>query len=270
MENYEINNQNEVQELSFTERLIAFFTDTKLLFANVKNYGIKVIDWIIPLLLISFVAIFINLYYMNNDFFKVIVMQKQMARMQEQLQEQVNKKVIPKEKADEILEQTRKNTEDYIEKSKSPILIIFQIFSTLIAMLFFLLIIAGYFKVCFQLIGKINIGFSLMFYLVGITFWFGLIDILLSFLTSIVTGNLISSLALGNLLNNADFHTLFWMNKLSIFGIFSYIWIAKGISIIKEIEFKKSIMLTFGFWLFGNLLVYLLAMNIPFFKNFVQ
>lgn len=269
MENNEINNQKDAQNLSYTERLISFFTDFNLFFTNIKVCGNKAIDWIIPLILVSFIAIFINLYYMNSNYFKVIILQKQMARMQEQLQEQVDKKIITQKKADETMEQIQKNTEDYIEKSKSPVVVIFQIVSSLISMLIVMAIIAVFFKFCYQLIGKISIEFSLMVYLIGITFWFSLIDFLLSFIISIATGNIISSLALGNLLGIENFHIMYWINKISIFGIISYIWIAKGISVIKEIEFKKSLMLTFGFWFLGNLLFYVLAINIPFLKNFL-
>lgn len=119
------NNQENIVELSLIDRIIAFFTEPKTLFLYIKENGSKVSDWIIPVLLTSFIAILINTYYYNNDYFRTIVIQKQTAKVQEQLKEQVEKKQITKQKADEILEQTIKGMDEWIEKSSNPIVIVF-------------------------------------------------------------------------------------------------------------------------------------------------
>ncbi len=264
------NNQDNIAELSFVDRIIAFFTDPKTLFLYIKENGPKVSDWIIPVLLTSIIAILINTYYYNNDYFRTLVIQKQTARVQEQLKEQVQNKQITKEKADEILEQTTKGMDEWIEKSSSLIAIAFQFISSFIVMIIFSLIITFYYKLAFQYVGKVMVTYNIVFYLIVVTFWFAIIDIVLAFILSIVSGNLISSLSLGNILGIGNFYILFWLNKISIFTILGYIWVAKGISTIYDVDNKKSLIHIFIYWMAGSVIMYLLAANIPIFKNFVQ
>jgi len=264
------NNQENIVELYLIDRIIAFFTEPKTLFLYIKENGSKVSDWIIPVLLTSFIAILINTYYYNNDYFRTIVIQKQTAKVQEQLKEQVEKKQITKQKADEILEQTIKGMDEWIEKSSNPIVIVFQFVSSFIVMIIFSLIIALYYKLAFQYVGKVMVTFDVIFYLCVVTLWFAIIDIVLAFILSIVSGNLISSLSLGNILGIENFHILFWLNKISIFTILGYIWVAKGISTICVVDSKKSLIHIFIYWIVGSVIMYLLAANIPLFKNFVQ
>jgi cell division protein FtsL len=260
--------EREITKLSFFDSIIAFFVEPKELFKNFKEFGGSFLNWFIPIILVAILSLAISSFYFKSDYYKTIMIRKQIEKLNYSLQEKVSKGEINKKQADNLMELTQKNLEEYPEKYLNPLILSIQFLSIVVFMIIILLIISLYYKIGLGIILKLgDLKFDILLNIIGMLSWYAIFEITLAFILTVTTGNIFSNLSISQFFNNYNYTFLYWGSKLSIFTLLSYYILSYAISIIYEIDLTKSVLTVFSLWIGGSLILYLISLYFTFLQN---
>ena len=89
METTITNNELKFEELSISDKLVSLFTEPSKLFSNISKFGVKTSDWIIPVIVMTLLAMTVQIVIMQNPALKQQVINEQMERFELQLNQMV-------------------------------------------------------------------------------------------------------------------------------------------------------------------------------------
>ena len=104
METTITNNEFKFEELSISDKLVSLFTEPSKLFSNMSKFGVKTSDWIIPVIVMTLLAMTVQIVIMQNPALKQQVINEQMERFELQLNQMVESGQFTQAQADEQLE----------------------------------------------------------------------------------------------------------------------------------------------------------------------
>ena len=243
-------NQDE-EEMSFTDKVAALFSEPSNLFESIKNYPPRKIDWLVPTLIVIIVIIFSTIMQMRDVEIKNEIKQKQI----EQLQKLVDEGRI----SPESLEQSIAGME---KVSGSGYQLFFTLVGVPIGVFFMLFITALIYWVIAKLILKGDVMYGYVLSLVGLINIIGIFSTIVTLVLSILYGKMNTGLNLALLASaETSMPVLKILNAIDPFTIWSLILMSIGLAKFCSVPFTKSAIAVFGFAVIF-LIISILAANL--------
>ena len=95
-----IEEQIEDEELSFTDKMVGVLTEPSETFSSIAKHNLKSIDWVIPILIASIIALVGFKFMMNNGAISMSFDEKASVKIEEQIQKQIDSGKMTQEQAD--------------------------------------------------------------------------------------------------------------------------------------------------------------------------
>lgn len=254
-------------ELSHTDKLVGIFSEPVNTFKKMAQFDPRTVDWLVPVLLVIVVAIVSNILMMSNPVIKFAIIEKQMERVEQNLQDMVDDGNLTQEQADQQLEQIRDRMENQMGAG-----MILQVVGIIIVTFIIFFIVAGVFLLFakYGLKGEGNYKTAMVAY--GLPYYIFVIQIIVMVILALSMDKFLQSTSVGAFMD-IDPTTFggFLLNKLDIFSIWFYSAVAIGFAkMFKSQSYGKYIGMVFGLWLGFTTLIFLLAQAVPFLKFFVR
>ena len=249
-------------ELTHTDKMTGIFSEPSITFEKMAKFPPKVIDWILPILLLFLIIDITQILVMSNEEIFFQEKQKQMQKTEKLFNEMVEKNQMTREQANQQLEQARQR----MEMGRGAVGYVFQTIGIfVVGSIFFFIIALIYFlfaKFAFKGAGT----FQSALVASGLPAYITILQVIIV---------AILSLAFGRLMRDTSVAAFIGMDKSTIIGFFLakvdplLIWVYSVVSIglakmYKSESSLKYFILVFGIWIIGGLLFWLLGKVVPF------
>ena len=260
-----VENEHEEFELSHTDKLVGVFSEPTATFGKMAKFPQKTSDWIIPILVVIVIAILSQVLMMNNPAIKVAMLEKQMARVEKQLKESVDKGEITQAQADERLETTREQM-----SQSGTVQLIGTIVGVPIAVFIMFFIVSGVFMLVakFGLKGEGIYKDAMVAY--GLPQYIMAIQLIVVVISALAMSKFFSGTSVADYLGS-DKTTItgFLLGKLDVFSIWFYVVFGIGLAkMFKSNNTQKYIIAVIAVWFGFALLFFALAKAVPFLSFF--
>lgn len=255
-------------ELSHTDKLVGVFTEPGNTFAEMAKFPPKVIDWLIPVILLIVIAALSNFVLMSNPTIKYNIIQKQMEQVEKQFDEMVKSGQMTQEQADTQLERTREFMENQAGAG-----MIFQVVGIIVVIFIVFFVVSGVFflVIKFGLKGEGTYSSAMVGY--GLPFYISIVQLILIVIISWVMDRYLTGTSVAAFLDmdvQASFAAML-LSKVDPFSIWFYAVISIGFAkMFKSISTAKYMLTVFGMWIGFSIVLYFLAQAVPFLKWFVR
>ncbi len=257
--------QNVEDEISITDKMVGVLTEPSSLFQKLSHQKPKVLDWVFPILFLIIVSSVSRFILMSNPQIKADAIEKQMALVEKNIQEAVDKGNLSQEKADEILEKSRES----MEKGGS-LQQILTVVGTLISIFLMFFILSA----IFYLVAKITLGgtgtYSDAMVAYGLPFYILVIQIIVIIIISMSMNKMFIDTSVGSFLGMEN-NTLIGLlaHKLDIFSIWFYAVVSIAFAkMFKSENTTKYLITFFALWIGFGILMFFAGKAIPFMKLF--
>ena len=261
----DVEDESEEFELGHTDKLVGVFSSPSATFGKISNFPPKVIDWFLPIFLVTIIAVFAQFVKMSNPTINYEITQKQIDAQSKALDERVSRQEMTREQADQQLE----TTSSFIN---SPIMKIIGVVVGLIGGFIVFFIMAGIYHLFarFALHGSGTYGYTLVSY--GLAFYILALQHILSTILSLVTSKFVSDFSVASIAG---------MDKMKIFGFilsfvdpisiwFYFVFAVALAKTFKSDNTKKYVITVFAVWVGISVIFYVLAQAVPFFSSFIN
>ncbi len=258
--------EEEELELSHTDKLVGVFTEPSNIFSKMAHTAPKVVDWLIPVLVLIVVVNLASWVLMSNPNIRYAATEKIMERVEKQFDDAVAAGQMTQDQADQQLESVRERVEEQGGFGVQNIIgAFFMIF-------IFLFIIAGVYFLCakFILKGEGTYGHALAGY--GLTFYIAVVQWILIAIVGLLLEKSMQDLSLATLMDADKSTFVGWLlAKVDVFAIWIYAVIAIAYAkLFKSESTAPYFAMIFGLWIGFSLLFFFLAKAIPFLGFFTQ
>ena len=268
MENQDTSSSPEIQEeeLSHSDKMIGVFSEPTSTFEKTAKFSPKTMDWFLPILLLAVLISIQQILYRSNPDMAYQLKQKQMEAIEKRLDAQVESGAITREQAN----QQRDMIESRMDQMGGGITLVITIITIWVAIFVFFFILAGIYFLFVKFLLKGEGGYSSVLVASGLSAYIGILGAIVITIVSLLAGKLFADTSVASFMGSDKSTLVGWLlAKLDIFGIWSYIVFAIGLAkMFKSSSTQKYIVLVFGLWIIGGLLLFFLAKVVPFLKNF--
>lgn len=249
-------------ELSHSDKMVGILSEPTKTFEIISKFPPKTIDWLLPIfLLLLFVAVS-RIIVLNNDEIKFDVKQKQIAKIEENLQKSVEDGTITQQQADQQLDKIQ----EQMDKFGGTIGTVIQTVSIFIVgfIIFFITTGIYYLFVKFLLKGEGTYNSALV--VNGLTAYIGIITVIVAAILSLVFSRMFNDVSIAEFMNTDKSTILgFVFGKIDIITIWAYVVLSIGFAkMFKSASTRKYYGLVFGLWIVGTFIIFLLSKSIPF------
>jgi len=268
----ELNNEHtpedeEEYELSHTDKLIGVFTEPIRMFSKVSQFPPKVVDWIVPLLLLIIVASLSNVVLMTNPTLKYSIIEKQLEETERQLDGAVESGRMSQDQADTQLERTR----EFME-TKGGLQIMISVVAILIfTFLLFFIISAVYLLMSKYLLkGEGTFSSSMVGY--GLPYYILILQIIFVVILSLMFDRMFTSVSVAAFAE-MDVKTFsgFLLSKVDPLSIWFYAIASIGLAkMFKSENIGKYFGMVFGLWIGFSIIFFFLAQQFAILQNFIR
>ena len=254
------------EELSHSDKMVGIFTEPAKTFERMSKFPPRTMDWFTPMLILLVLVFIAQILMMTNKEIYYQIKQKQMARIEKNLNEMVKKGQLTQ---DQMNSQMNK-IQDRFDQPPSVLQMVLQGVGILIFGFIIFFIITGIYFLFSKFVFKGDGSYQSALVASGMVAYIGMIQIILTTILAFVMGKMLNDFSAASFMN-ADKTTLsgFLLAKLDVFSIWSYSILSIGLAkMFKASSTLKYFLLVFGVWILGGFLLYLLAEVIPFLKFF--
>jgi hypothetical protein len=247
------------EDFGHTDKVIGLFTSPTATFERIAKFPPKVVDWVIPLIILTLVVVISNLVMMNNQEIAYQVKQKQIEAAEKGINQAVTEGKMTKEQAD--AQMTR--LEDYFN---SPLAKILSTVGIIVVLPIIFFIVTGVYLllVKFGLKGDGTYGSALVAN--GMTLYIGMISVILAAILAFVFGRILSDVSIASLMNSdKSVISGYLLSKLDIITIWGMVVFSIALAkMFKSATTGKYYGLVFGVWIFWSLFSFWLGKAVPF------
>ena len=240
------------EQMSFTDKLVGVITEPGAVFESIKKFPAKTVDWLIPILIMIVVIITSQLVQMSNPVIKSELRQKQIATMQKY----VDEGKMPQEQLEKAIEN--------MDRMQS-----FQLIGIFVGVPIGTFFVMAFMALIYWLIGKFGLRgepkFSHVFVLMGLTSIFGIIEVIITLILSILMGKFNAAPNLSLLVSSVNSGPMFSILKsMDPISIWSMIVVGIGLAKLSSSTKMKSLIWVVGLWVVYILLAAFVLSKIPF------
>lgn len=251
-------------ELSFTDKIAGIFTEPDKTFKAVSVFPPKTSDWTIPLIISMLLGILSLSIMMSNPQIRASIVDKQMNKMEQEMNQSVKDGKISKEQAQTQVSNIRDKMDNY-----GTAMMLMQGIGISVSMFLLFLLLGGYFFLCskFLLKGEGTYAGALQAY--GLSYAPLILSQLGIIILTLTTNKAYTSLSLASIFGIQSQDFFGWIaSKADIFSLWFYLYLSLALSrIFKSPTKGKYFAMVFGSWLGFSLLLFLLGYISPFFKQ---
>ncbi len=258
-------NPEEIQEteLNHTDKIAGIFTEPVKTFETTSKFPAKTIDWLLPVFLFVLFLAFQQIIYHSNPNTAYQLRQKQMEAINKNLNSAVESGKMTKEQAN----QQRNMIEERMEKM-GGIGLVFQIVGIFIAIFIIFFIMAAIYFLLAKFILKGDGSYTSALVASGLSFYIGILAVIIITAISFFTGKIYLDTSVASFVGADKSNIGGWLlAKLDVFTIWSFVVFAIGLAkMFKSSSIQKYIVMVFGVWIIGGLILFFLAKAIPFLR----
>ncbi|HAB53955.1 MAG: hypothetical protein A2315_03405 [Ignavibacteria bacterium RIFOXYB2_FULL_35_12] len=249
------------QELSHTDKMIGIITAPKETFVNIAKFPPKTKDWFLPVLVLCVVIALTQILVMTNPDIAYQAKQKQLEAIQKNFDEAVASGRMTQAQADEQIG----NIEERMA-SGGAITYVFQTIGIFIFVFVFFFILCGIYFLLSKFALKGNGVYASALVADGLVSYIAMIQIILAAILAFAFGRLMSDVSVASLTGTDKSTIIGWLlAKIDPFSIWAYSVLGIGLAkMFKSQSMGKYIIMVFGLWLVGGLLVWFIAKAVPF------
>jgi hypothetical protein len=258
--------ENEEFDIGHSDKIVGLFTEPEKTFSKMSNYPPKTVDWIIPILIVIVITILSQIVLMNNPVIKHAIMEKNIAKIEKQFKQMVDKGQLSQAQADEQLDTIRERM------GKGGVLQLIGIIVGIPIVTFILFfIVSG----VLLIIAKYIIGgegtYSSAMAAYGLPFYIISLQIVIMVIVALVMNKFLTGVSVADLMSSDKSSFLgFILGKLDIFSIWFYVLVGIGLAkMFKSVNTSKYIIASLSMWIGFSLLFFLLAKVWPFLEMFI-
>lgn len=259
----EENIEPEIEQLSFSDKLIGVITSPSETFSSIAKFPLKVADWIIPVIFIISIASLSIILLNSNPEIKNDMLEKQLAALEESFAKAIEDGDMTQETANQQYDRFAERME-----SSGGLGYIYQIIGVVFFTFLIFIIVSGIFYLIskFALKGDGNYMASLVAY--GLPQYIIVLQIIVIMIASLYSNKLITATSLATVLNMEPTDlTGFIVSKIDPFRIWFYAVISIGYAkMFKSENTTKYFIAVFGLWLGFSLAVFIASQYIPVLK----
>jgi hypothetical protein len=255
------------EELSHSDKMIGVFTEPGKTFDNVSKFPPRTKDWILPLVILLALVSIIQIILMQNSEIAFQAKQKQLVKIQEQIDEAVKNGQMTQDQADQQMDAIM----EQMDQSTSPVRLIIQTVSIFIFGFIIFLIIAGIHLMLSKLALKGEGTFASALVANGLAAYIGMVHVIIAAVLSLAFSRLLNDVNVATLIQAEKLSVVgFILGKLDVFSIWAFIVIGIGLSkMFKASSGTKYIVMVFCVWIVIDVIFYLLATIVPFLQFFM-
>jgi hypothetical protein len=247
------------EDFGHTDKVIGLFTNPKATFERISRFPPKVIDWVVPLVILMLLVVISNLVMMSNQEIAYQLKEKQIEAAEKGIVQAQAEGKMTKEQAD--AQMTR--LEDYFN---SPLAKILSTVGILVVLPIIFFIVTGIYLLFAKFVLKGDGTYTSALVANGMTLYIGMIDVILAAVLAFVFGRLLSDVSIASLIN-ADKSVIsgYLLSKLDIITIWSMVIFSIALAkMFKSATMGKYFGLVFGIWIFWSIFSFWLGKAVPF------
>lgn len=255
---------NEQEVLNHSDILVGLFTEPSATFEKMSYLPTKVIDWLIPTILVIIVAIFSNYIIFSDPQIKYSMIEKQMEKITKNFDEMVAKGNLTQDVANEQLDKIRDNMDKNVGGFS-----VMQIVGTTIVVFLKLFIVAGVFLILFKLILRGNGDYKQSLVAFGLPAYITVIQIIIMVIVALAMKKMFSGLSIADFMDiDKGTYKGYLLSYFDPFAIWFYAIVSIAYAKLFKVSVVKSYIAIFGTWIIFTLFIFVLAQFIPFLKFF--
>ncbi|OGU58201.1 MAG: hypothetical protein A2V66_01445 [Ignavibacteria bacterium RBG_13_36_8] len=253
-------------ELSHTDKLVGVFSEPISTFSRIAGFPAKTIDWLIPVIIVIVIATVANILMMSNPAIKYSVIEQQMERIEQNLNEMVAEGRLTQEQAEQQMEQIRDRIENQIGAG-----MILQIVGIIIVTFIVFFIVSSVFFLLAKFLFKGEGTYRSAMVAYGLPYYIIVIQIIVMVILALSMDKFFQSTSVAAFLDLPPrTFSGYLLNKLDIFSIWFYTIVGIGFAkMFKSDKIGKYLAMTFGAWIGFSIIMYFLAQAIPLLRWFV-
>jgi hypothetical protein len=257
--------EEEELELSHTDKLVGVFAEPGAIFSKMAYEKSKVVDWLIPTIILIIVLNVAQYLLMSNPNIKYAAIDKKVEIVQSQFDAAVDSGQMTREQADQQIESIREGMEEQMGGFG-----IMNVVGSTAGLFIFLFLIAGVYFACVKFILKGDGTYSNALAGYGLTFYIAVVQWILIAIIGLSMEKGLEDLSLASLMDSDKTTFLGWLlAKVDIFTIWMYAVISIAYAkLFKSPTTGKYFILIFGLWIGFSLLFFLLTKAFPFLALF--
>jgi hypothetical protein len=251
-------------ELSHSDKMIGVFTEPAKTFFLTSKFPPRTKDWVIPVLILFFIAAIIRIIAMTNE--EVYFEAKKQGI--ERIEKMVESGMMTREQADEAIDAI----DQQMAFMNGPVGWVITIATTLIFGFIVIIIIVGIYYLLIKFLLKGEGTFSSALVAIGLTTYISILQIIIGGILTMLLGKMIMDTSLASLIGSDKTTVTGWLlAKVDPISIWGYIILGIGFAkMFKSESTGKYYLLVFGVWLIGMFILFQLAQAVPFLQNFMQ
>ncbi len=254
----------ETGELSHSDKMIGVFTEPARMFSITSKFPTQTKDWMIPVLILFFVAALIRIIAMTNE--EVYFEAKKQGI--DRIEKMVESGTLSREQGDEAINAI----DQQMGFMNGPVGWVITIATSLIFGLIIFVLIVGVFYLLVKFILKGEGTFSSALVANGLTVYISILQMIVAGILTMLLGKMIMDTSVASLIGSDKNTLVGWaLAKIDPISIWSYIVLSIGLAkMFKSESTGKYYVLVFGVWIIGMFIFFQLAQAVPFLQNFIQ
>jgi hypothetical protein len=251
-------------ELSHSDKMIGVFSEPSNTFSITSKFPTRTKDWVIPVILLFFVAALIRIIAMTNE--EVYFEAKKQSI--DRIEKMVESGTLTREQGDEAIN----SIDQQMKFMNGPIGWVITIATSIIFGFIVFMIIVGIYYLLVKFVLKGEGTFSSALVANGLTAYIGVLQMILAGILTMLMGKMIMDTSLASLMGSDKMTMMGWFfARIDPISIWSYIVLSIGLAkMFKSASTGKYYALVFGVWLIGLFILFQLAQAVPFLQNFMQ
>lgn len=251
-------------ELSHSDKMIGVFTEPSNTFSITSKFPPRTKDWLIPVMILFFIAALMRIIAMTNEEVYFEAKQKGIDR----IEKMVDSGTLTREQGDEAITKIDKQ----MEFMNGPVGWVITIATSIIFGTIVFVIIVGIYYLFVKFLLKGEGSFNSALVANGLVIYIGVLQMILAGILTMLFGRMMTDTSAASLLGSDKLTLAGWfLSKIDPITIWSYIVLSIALAkMFKSESTGKYYGLVFGVWIIGTFILFELAQAVPFLQNFIQ
>lgn len=256
-------------EISHTDKLVGVFTEPGRTFEKMSVLPRKASDWLLPIILVIVVSILSNVLMMTNPIIKHDFIEQRMEETKTQLDGMVEDGTLSEQQAEQQLAQQRGFFENDVLRT-----IMTAVGTAVFIFVFFFLLALIYYIIAKSFIkGTGNYKDAMIAY--GLPNYIFVLQLIIITILALATDKLYNSTSIAAFtMSLEEIRTTFGgfiLSKIDPFTIWFYGIVSVGLAkMFKSKSAAPYFIWVYGTWIVWHVLIFFLAQQVGFFKNFIM
>lgn len=251
-------------ELSHSDKMIGVFTEPSNTFSITSKFPPRTKDWVIPVLILFFVAALMRIIAMTNE--EVYFEAKKQGI--DRIEKMVESGTLTQEQGDEAINAI----DQQMQFMNGPVGWVITIATSIIFGMIVFIIIVGIYYLFVKFLLKGEGTFTSALVANGLTAYISIIQMVLAGILTMLFGRMIMDTSVASFMGSDKLTLAGWfLSKIDPITIWVYVVLSIAFAkMFKSESTGKYYVLVFGIWLIGTFILFQLAQAIPFLQNFIQ